>query len=345
MRLFIAVALTIVTAQGVSAQVPSRHGVATPPHLTPPEIVTALLQSSDPREQAWGAWYAGRNAMSTLVPLLQRVVAERAAGGSMAARAAFDAAVDALVQLDAEADPAILPTIHERSPAAALILASRAPRKATAFLLDVVQRDEGEAWLAAANLLMDERPQGLAALLLRPLSARIEFQLTDGESETQSGPPIVVITRCGMTLAAPGLPPWTRYTLAPDPQPERVVLATGPTTVYYRRIVWADGWTPAVGSTSYGGPFPDDRIRYLAFLGGLDDREPPLHGFQRRKVRWQGSDHLRQTIDGIRADLADGHARLVGTLVERGVLTIDEAQALPPLPVELAITDARRRKR
>jgi hypothetical protein len=112
----------ILTASSPAAQTLSRPAFTQSDKSTPADTIRALLQSADAREQAWGAWYAGSNALSQLAAMLQQVVELRALDGSLAAHAAFDAAVDALIQLNAKVPEAIVRLVHERSQAAALIL-------------------------------------------------------------------------------------------------------------------------------------------------------------------------------------------------------------------------------
>ncbi len=71
----------------------------TPGFSRPPDpnaAIVTLLQSTDPRDQAWGAWFAGRDHLTQLTPLVQQVVTERVFGESLNERAAVDVALDAL---------------------------------------------------------------------------------------------------------------------------------------------------------------------------------------------------------------------------------------------------------
>jgi hypothetical protein len=100
---------------------PGFKSAATPP--SPAQSVAKLLDSTDPREQAWGAWYAGRDAMPQFVPLLERVAMEHAGGGSLAGEAALDAAVDSLIQLHAKVPEQLIRLIHARRDVACRLVA------------------------------------------------------------------------------------------------------------------------------------------------------------------------------------------------------------------------------
>ena len=84
--------------------------------------VVQLLQSADPREQAWGAWYAGRDMQPELVPYLEQVVLHRLGSESVADSAALDIALDALIQLRTPVPSDLLVAVHARRPAQALAL-------------------------------------------------------------------------------------------------------------------------------------------------------------------------------------------------------------------------------
>lgn len=338
--------VAIITASDLAAQTLARPGFSQSRESTPADTVLELLQSADPREQAWGAWYAGGNVMPQLAPLLQQVVAQRAGDGSLAARAAFDVAVDALIQLNARVPEALVRVVHERSQAAALILASHNRGEMLSFLREVADQERGHIWFAAANLLLQartvhEEPRGFAAILLKPLSIRLEISVSDTNSGMRGGGGEGDGAGCGAGGAAPGLPPWPRYTLTTYAHAGAVVHATGPTSTYYLRTVAPAGSTPAPSISTRGGPSGQDRLRYLAVLAGVEEGQLPLRGVEWHSVKWQGAEHLDQIVRRLRADIVSRHASLIRVLVERHALGDDEAQALPPVRINLALHDAR----
>ena len=248
--------MLVAMACSAAAQTRTQPGFDATRRPTTTEAVGALLQSADAREQAWGAWYAGSNVMPQLAPLLQQVIELRALDQSLEARAAFDVAVDALIQLNAKVAEAVVRIVHARSEAAALILASHNREAMSDFLRETVEQGRDDAWFAAANLLLQGRtslaePHGFAAILLRQLSIQLQVYVSDtGGGGGGVGGSVGV--GCGAAGAAPGLPPWPQYTLTTYAHAGVVVHATGPTPSYYRRTVAPAGSMPAVSVSTRG---------------------------------------------------------------------------------------------
>jgi hypothetical protein len=91
----------------------------------PAASIAAMLRSGDPREQAWGAWYASRDHMRAFLPALQDLAVQRIDGISQAEAAAVDIALDALIQMRAQPSPEIIGEVYRGRPEHALILASQ----------------------------------------------------------------------------------------------------------------------------------------------------------------------------------------------------------------------------
>lgn len=52
------------------------------------------MRSTDARDQAWGAFYAGRDVMPRMIRLLEQIVSTRIASAGLADTAALDSALD-----------------------------------------------------------------------------------------------------------------------------------------------------------------------------------------------------------------------------------------------------------
>ncbi len=296
-------AVFIVSTSGASAQTTAVPGFTQPDDDE--TVVRKLLQSTDPRAQAWGAWYAGRDQMRQLAPLVHAVIAQHAFGTSLPESAAVEVSLDTLIQLKVPTPAPLLAAVYERRPAQSLILAAIADRddqEIEPFLLGVLARDKYDEWFAAANTLLGRRASGLAVSIIRALRIPVHVYITrDGRTTGGgSGTGMGVGMGCGAIGAARGLPPWADYRLATSAHPGYVVLSTGPTTVYYQRIVTAAGSTPARSVVERDGPAADDRLRYLAALAGLSATLSRCEAWSSAKSPWQ------------LARLPTAHSRLFG---------------------------------
>jgi hypothetical protein len=300
----------------------------------------AWLQSPDPRHQAWGAWYSGRDVQPEMIPLLQQVVSSRIASAAMADMAAADIALDALIQLNAAVPADLLLLVHERRPTQALVLLSKAGEDAADALLTLMRREKGLPWFAAANLALVRKPPQLGIALLEGMQLTATLVVSDtGTVGFGSGGGMGI--GCGGTGVAEGLPPWPAYKLTPFAASGVVVLAPGPTPVYYQRTVAPAGSTPAGSTISRGGPSTSDRLKYLAAFAGVDASTLPLRGDEHEPHAWRGAAAIDAAVARMRADLRRRYALLLGTLVNARVLTGDDAGALPPPHVSIIILDGR----
>ena len=161
------------------AQTTAMPGMATPgmapAREDPIAIVRGFLASPDAKTQAWGAWYAGRDVMTDLIPGLIAVVSQHGRPGTHAESAARDVALDSLIQLRAEVPADLIARLIEDKPVSALILAARS-EDAGGTLLELVRAnpDGAEQWFAAANLLLSRRQPGFARVLADRLTLDID---------------------------------------------------------------------------------------------------------------------------------------------------------------------------
>jgi len=300
----------------------------------------AWLQSADPRQQAWGAWFSGRDVQPEMIPLLEQVVARRIASAAMADMAAADIALDALIQLNAAVPADLLLLVHERRPAQALVLLSHGGEDTADALATLMRSEKGLSWFAAANLALSRKQPRLAVALLDGM--QITATLVVSESGTAGiGSGSSVGIGCGAIGAAEGLPPWPSYGLTSFAASGVVVLAPGPTPVYYRRTVAPAGMAPAGSTVAIGGPSTADRLKYLAALARVDAATLPLSGNEQASLAWQGAAAIESEVVRVREDLRRRYAMLLGMLVNARVLTDDDAGALSQPQVSIIVHDIR----
>ena len=336
-----ALIVTMVTAAPAAAQT-----ARTPGQLPPPDrvgAVAAMLRSDDAREQAWGAHYAGSERLVQLVPDLQQLISSRLNDeSSQASFAAVAIAVDALIQMKAPATD-LLPSIYERRPVDALILASMTDGKEReGFLLEVLLSAEAEQWFSAANQLLQDRSPALAPALLRALRLLVKVYLVD-EGSAGWGSAGGVSFACGGIGMAAGLPPWPAYDLSTFGNTGWTVVAPGPVPIYYRRIVAPAGQTPAFCDSSTGGPTSDQRVEYLAALAKMRPDDLPIRGVESRSIPLGTGVSDEAEIARIKADVAQRYARFLRMLVSAKVLD-DSAAAQYAPAIDLEVENRRTRR-
>jgi hypothetical protein len=137
---------------------------------------------------------------------------------------------------------------------------------------------------------------------------------------------------CGITTHHPGMPSWPSYRLTSHATSGDVVLAVGPTPVYYQRHVGAAGEGPSVSSSTVGAPTAADRLRYVEALTG----EPPaFSAYAHRSVRRSPALDTTAIAAEMRRDIEQRYARFVHGLVATGDVSEIEASGLS---VEVAVT-------
>ena len=275
------------------------------------------------------------------MPELHQLISSRLGDQSQAAAAAVAIALDALIQMKSPAAD-LLPLIYEPRPMEALILASLVDKPETdSFLLDVMQSAESELWFSAANLLLQKRSRALAPALLDGLRITLKVYLVDdgmvfGAGRGGGG------VGCGGIGQATGLPPWPAYDLSTYPNSGLTILATGPVSVYYRRIVAPAGQTPGFCDSFTAGPSGEHRMQYLAALAGIRAEDLPVRGYEQHSIPSRGG--TSAVIDGeiskIKADVGQRFGRLLKMLVSAGVVGASAAAGRQPV-IDLEIDDRR----
>lgn len=113
------------------------------------------------------------------------------------------------------------------------------------------------------------------------------------------------------------------------------VLAMGPVSVFYRRIVATAGQTPGFCDGFTDGPTADHRIQYLGALAGLEERALPLRGYEFRSIEAQDAAMAEAGIQRAKSDVALRYAQLISLLVNAKLLRSDEAARAPEINLEV----------
>ena len=312
----------------------AQPALETPPRPTL-ESVQTRLRSDTPSELGWGAFLAAQFQYKDAVPLIvERLHSLPRLDGSQR-HYLVATMLDALIQLDARI-PAetILPfysdwTIH------ALVLLGSASQDRDAALLSVLRGASGEGWAAAANLLLQTKPDGFAKALLTDLRLAVSATVSDSGTLSSGGVRASSGVGDGIGQLPDGFPPYAHYAFSR--QPGAVILALGPVPVYYMRIVRNTFQFPTWSHFS-SGPSVRDRLQYLNEL--LSPNRVEFHPTEYVTLRWTDDARFSAAIAAARKEVRRRYDRLIATLVQSGRLTALDAQRLPP-PIDVQVFDLR----
>jgi len=350
-RLIVPTALTISIISGTAAAAGAQTRPA-PAFVPPPdgiEAIAVLLESASARDQAWGAWYAGRDQLTQFAPQLRQIAARHIFPVTGEQFAAADIALDALIQMHQRVPGSLLRDIHGRRPEQALILAgfndNDQDPETDEYLLGVMSapKPNRDQWYAAANLLLQRKTFGLARAVMSGLRLSVRVTIVDTDDQvgwvTSSGGGVGV--GCGAPGRAEGLPPWAAYHLAAAAMPGAVVHSTGPVPMYYQRWLSRAGDGPMLSGVDPRDPSAYDRLLYLARLAAITEENLPVRAFEFKTVRWSDADHLQKSLEEIRADVLRRWGTLAELMVRNSAL--DAGAVATELPaVDLTLHDARK---
>jgi hypothetical protein len=307
--------------------------------------IKTLLKSADSKDQAWGAWFANQGQDRDVIPLLQQVVAQHVDGKDwLTDGLPMDAALDALIQLDAKVSPGFVTSIYQKRKAPAFILLSKLEHEGDSILLDLASKEKGIKWFAAANLLQAHRTPGTACMLLRNIEIMAEVTVSDNGSILGAG-------RGGMSGSVadggggrtPGYPPIAHYYLDAGAGNGGILLALGPVAIYYCRLLSKAGELPPPTDHDRSGPLTWDRLRYVAALGHFKGKMP-IYDSMYRSVIWRGQSALESEVSDFKQDILRRFSTLVKMLQDANLLTAEEASALPSPVIQMRVEDRRSKK-
>jgi hypothetical protein len=341
-KLLLSLSLLLLTNAHTAAQ---KEGDAPPPFGE--AEAARLLKSQGNRERAWGAYLSGSYGAKEHAPLLVGLLEDQAlAAGGWEESVVLQAALDALIRLDAEVPAEVLRALPQQFADEVLILLARSPEKNQDALLEIFAglddgAHSGGRWLTAGNLLAVSKARGFAARLLGGLKVEAFVTVLDGDISHGSGSGYGG-GGCGCGAAFQqntGFPPVGYYGLTGDGSRGAVVVAPGRRPAFYLRSLNQGG------RSCYLVPPPADivRVEYLAAL--LDTTEGAL-GFDARPsftVVCKETRQCRRELAGVRGRIGQSYAAVVGSLVGKGLLDgVADAPASPPMTFTLY--DERSRK-
>ena len=316
--------------------------------IPPDRQIQRLLQSQNPRDKAWGAWYAGTSHNAALLtPVLDQLKAAESLIGTQQGtdeQALIQTLLDAAIQIPGPvANDVVLPFLNDWKPEV-LILLSRRPADADTeeALLDIRERPMSEAeWVAVNDLLYAGHSKYFFQRILGEIQFTHAFIVSEEHGlNADGGSSGCAISRRSFVK---GFPPAAAYQLLTFiVAPGDILFEKDPVAVYYRRSVYRPDseieWTDC---QFY--PASAARQDHLGlFLAAIDDLSP-MEAISRFHADtwlwWQGS--VQQVTTEIGTRLAEQTAA-IHTMVEhmkqRGQLPPDGI----PLTIKVSVRDYRR---
>ncbi|MDQ3917525.1 MAG: hypothetical protein M3348_03535 [Acidobacteriota bacterium] len=301
-----------------------------------------LLKSQGNRERAWGAYLAGANGLKGQSAALVELLADPGLGGGWEESLVRQAALDALIRLDAEVPSEKLLPLYQSSPDEVVILLARSPEQNRQALLPLFVADApGARWLAVGNLLAETRAPGFAARLLQELKIEASLYVYDregGHDYSMGGGG--GCGGCGRGVSREeDFPPISYYQLTETPSRGATVIAPGRHVVYYTRRP----------SANCGGSYTSDserdrlRVEYLAGLLNTTEEDLKLDARPLREIVCRDARECRRAVAAVRDEIEQSHAALLRRLLEENLLDAPEASGLKP-DITLDINDSREEK-
>jgi HEAT repeat protein len=302
-----------------------------------------LLKSQGNRERAWGAYLAGTHGLKEHAPALVELLADpNLAGGGWEESVVRQAALDALIRLDAEVPAEKLLPLYQSSPDEVVILLARSPEQNREALLPLfVEETPTARWLAVGNLLAESRAPGFAARLLRELKIEASLYVYDREGGHNYGLGGGDGASCGCGGGGSGggeFPPVSYYVLTDTAGRGATVAAPGRHVVYYVRRSF-----PCPCSGTYDFERDSLRAEYLAGLLDTTEEDLKLDARPLREIVCKDAAECRRAVVAVRDEIEQSYAALLSRLLEVNLLDAAETAELRP-DITLDITDSREAK-
>jgi hypothetical protein len=315
---------------------------------SPAEPEAKWIRSPEPITQAWGAHVIAEQKLTALIPDLLRVL--ESPESSTDADAARFAALDTLIQLNADVPLTDLEPLVDRFPTDVLILAARSHEDATDLLLKLLDRQHNrEAFVAVGDLLTPKRNAGFAKAAMKEFceSATVWVYNPDqpqnmgmgwaGDSYVPPDPPRTDWPETGSYRIYPGKgnsrQPWT-------------LLADGEHPVSFVRTA-NKGYTDHGFDVSGEESGNNSCIRaeeFLALYLETSTSQLPVRTNATLDLVWTAPEAFEAAVRTFIAEQRARFALLAGQLATRGYLTTDEASKAN-LNLRISAGDAREHDR
>jgi hypothetical protein len=306
------------------------------------------IRSPEPLKQAWGAHIIAEQKLTALVTELLRVV--ESPDSSADADAARFAALDTLIQLNADVPVSDLEPLVDRFPTDVLILAARSHEDSANLLLKLLDRQHNrEAFVAVGDLLTPKRDAGFAKAAMKEFCESATVYVYDPDQAQGMGGG------------------WAGDSLGKTDTPRADWPDTGTYRIYPGKGNSRQGWTLLAdgqhpvsfvraankGYTDHGFDFSGEEssnnscIRaeeFLALYLETSTSQLPVRANATLDLVWTSPESFEAAVRTFIAGQRARFALLAGQLAIRGYLTTDEANKAR-LNLRINAQDARQHDR
>ncbi len=293
-----------------------------------------LLKSETNRERAWGAYLVGRHDLKEHTACLVELLGDPtfANSSSWGERVVRQAALDALIRLDAKVPADALLPLYYSSRDEVIILLAPSPQEHQGALLNFFDEQSNglmranARWLAVGNLLAETKAKGFAASLLRDLKFEWDVTVLDRERDLNYGRGGNGGCGGGADGVPDGFPPVSFYTLTTQSLRGAVVVAPGVHPVYFLRVPnprHIAGCDSLADADTY-------RVEYLATLLDTSEEELNLNARTSRTVVCKDALQCRRSLAGLRGEIARAYVGAISRLVEAGLMSGTESAPQSP---------------
>jgi len=296
--------------------------------------ILELINSPNQRDRAWGAYYAGRHKVNAAAPLLLALLKNLPNEETNETKLMKLIVVTTLINLRQAVSNTDMQWLIERKHyKLALALIARKPTLNLDHLNQLLDREDlpDLAWVAAMNILIEEKAKGLCARLILETKVKVLISVHDGVDHEPKGRKVFFRFQGSGRLHVKGFPNVTYHTLSIVPHEDSTVLATGPTTVYF-------GWggNTKIDRNNY-------RMRSLAWMAGANPEKLKLSTKPSVSIIWKDQETIRKKAVGHRDDLVSRWRELAQCLVKNKRLDAVQAETILPV-MKFEIVDVRKNK-
>ena len=303
-----------------------------------------LLNSPDPQDQAWAAYFIGAHRFEQFTSDLRRLLVPVSENETWQLSYLRLAVLDNLIRLRAALPAAELMPLFEHYPDTVIILLAHAPDENREALLSLfVQLKDGNRWLAVGNLLAEAKTPGFAPLLLRDLTITALVVVSEKGTVGVGGGVGGGCVADGFHHVPASFPPIGKYKLVRRPSRGAIFLARGKSPISYERVVVSGNCQRPFGRSFTTVDGNRKRAEYLGAMLGINLRELNFRINPHFGIAWATPEEHKTVLARIRRQIKDSFGRVVEQLIEANLLTRSEAEGLTP-NFSITVRDERRDK-